>query len=146
MAKKTLVIDNPELDLEQKVMALLACIAQEQKAEIDTRLEPLKLSLLQLNLLHALSRAPGKTLTVNELKSVMLDENPNVSRTISKMADAGLVTKIRSAEDQRTVHVEISPKGEQAHRNGDRRLGDLSTGLSKKDLQQLYQLLQKIRP
>ena len=74
----------------------------------------------------------------------MVEDSPNVSRTLTKLADQGFVTKERSAEDQRTVFVSITRSGEAAHRKGDRRLMDMSTGLGKKDLEQLYKLLLKL--
>ncbi|MGI9289558.1 MAG: MarR family winged helix-turn-helix transcriptional regulator [Pseudomonadales bacterium] len=144
MANKKLIIDDPELTLDQKVMGLLACIAQEKKVEIDERLSTTGLSFLQLNLLHALSKAPEKNLTVSQLKGAMVDENPNVSRTLNKLATMGLVEKVRSDEDQRTVYVSITHEGEQAHEDADKQLMDMSTGLKDRDLKQLFRLLQNI--
>lgn len=144
MANKALVIENPELSLEQKVIALLVCTAHEKKHEIEQRVATMGLSSLQLNLLHVLSKAAPGPLTVSQLKSFMVDDSPNVSRTLNKLAGAGLITKERSPEDQRTVYVTITEAGEQAHRAGDAQLMGLTTGLSREDLKRLFELLSKL--
>ena len=143
MAKKALIVES-DLDLEQKVIGLLACVAQEHKVEIERRIQQTPVSFPQLQLLHALAVAPGGRMTVGQLKDVMVDENPNVSRALGKLADLGLVEKERSPEDQRTVFVTITAEGERTHEQADAHLLGLSTGLSKKDLRQLYELLCKL--
>ena len=144
MANKSLIVNDSDMTLDQKVTALLMCVAQEQKSEIDKLLSSRGLSFLQLNLLHVLSKVPEKTLTVNELKASMVDENPNVSRTLNKMVDVGLVTKRRSEQDQRTVYISITPEGERVHVEADQELIHMGSGLNKKDQQALYELLRKL--
>lgn len=144
MANKALIIDSDDMTLEQKVMALIACIAQEKKTQTDKALSGVGLSLLQLNLLHQLAYASSDGLTVNELKNAMVDDNPNVSRTLNKLVEMGLVTKKRDEEDQRTVHIKITPKGKKAHTQGDAQLVSITTGLSNRDLATCYAILQKM--
>ncbi len=145
VANKALVIRSPDLTLEQKVVALLMCIAQEKKVVIERSLDGAKVqSLLQLNLLHTLSRAPEGTLTVGQLKGLMVDESPNVSRAVSKLTELGLVEKHRSPEDQRTVHVTITRAGERAHVEGDEQLDGFTIGLTKAETRQLFDLLSKL--
>ena len=144
MANKQLLLANPELTLEQKVVGLLLCIAQEMRGEIDRRIQGPVVSFLQLNLLHALSKAPDGRLTVGELKRLMVDESPNVSRTLNKLVELGLVEKDRCTEDQRTVHVSITEAGDRAHEEADARLMDLTTGLEEPELKQLFELLSKL--
>ncbi len=144
MANKDLVIESSEMNLEQKCMALLMCLAQEIKVDIESRIGGEVQSLLQLNLLHALASAPEGTLTVSQLKGVMVDESPNVSRTVSKLAEMGLVTKSRSVDDQRSVFVTITEAGEGAHERADAHLADLSIGLEGAELEQLFTLLKRL--
>ena len=125
-------------------MSLLACVAQEQKAEMTRLLKPTDLSMVQLMLLHSLSHSPDKTLTVNQLKQTMVDESPNVSRALNKLSDKGYITKTRSTEDQRTVYISITDAGEQAHIEGDSQLMKMSLNLPEKELAQLYKLLSKL--
>lgn len=144
MANKDLIVNNPDMSLDQKLMALLACIAQEKQAEIDRLLAASNLSLLQLNLLHTLAKSASGQLTVNQLKSAMVGDNPNVSRTLNKMVEQGLVTKTRSEEDQRTVHIAITDDGHRLHNEGDRSLMGVGSGLSQKDQRALFELLLKL--
>ena len=144
VADKQRLIADPDLTLEQKVVGLLLCVAQGKKSEIDRRIQGPVLSFLQLNLLHALSKAPGGNLSVGELRRTMVDDSPNVSRTLNKLVELGLVRKDRSREDQRSVHVSITEAGERAHEEGDARLLDMSTGLEEPELKQLFDLLVKL--
>jgi len=143
LAKKELII-NSDLSIENKVFGLLACIAQEQKAEITRLLKPSDLSLVQLMLLHSLSHSPKKTLTVNQLKQTMIDESPNVSRALNKLSDKGYIIKNRCDKDQRTVFITITDDGEKAHTEGDQHLMGMSLNLEERELEQLYQILRKI--
>ncbi|WP_281558194.1 MarR family transcriptional regulator [Thalassomonas sp. RHCl1] len=143
MAKKELII-NSDLSVEQKVFGLLACIAQEQKAEVSRLLKPTDLSMVQLMLLHSLAHAPKKTLTVNQLKQTMIDESPNVSRALNKLSDKGYIIKNRCEKDQRTVFITITEEGGKAHNEGDSYLMNMSLDIDKQELEQLYRILQKI--
>ena len=142
MANKDLIIESTALSIEEKVIALLACIAQEQRVEMSRLISDTKLSLLQLQLLHELS-ADGP-MTVTQLKNALVDDSPNVSRTLNKLVEAGYVSKERSVQDQRTVFVSITPSGEKAHVEAEKRLVGISTGLTKRELDQLYRLLVKL--
>ena len=143
MANKELIIDS-DLSTEHKVLALLACIAQEQKVEMSRRIKHTELSLLQLQLLHTLATVPTGCLTVNQLKQAMIDDSSNVSRALNKLMDKGYIVKERSREDQRTVFITITPAGHQAHEDADKELLTMSLGLSDDELSQLYGLLLKL--
>ncbi len=142
MANKDLLHSLP-LPIGQKSLALLSCVAQEIKVDVERRLAPLGLSILQLNLLHTLDKAQDQQLTVNQLKQNLFDETPNVSRTLNKMVDTGLVVKTRSAEDQRVVYIAITKAGLKLHQQGDKLLQEARSPLSDKESQQLYDLLRK---
>ena len=47
MANKSAIVESTEMTLDQKVVALLLCIAQERKVEIERALEGAVPSLLQ---------------------------------------------------------------------------------------------------
>lgn len=143
MANKQLIIDA-DMSVEHKVMGLLACIAQEKKSEMGRLLKPSGLSILQLSILHSLSFAPKKTLTVSDLKATLVDDNPNVSRTLNKLVDAGLVTKLRSEQDQRTVYVSITKAGEKAHTDADQLLLSQRIDLPESEINALYEILKKL--
>jgi len=151
MGNKALIIDS-DLALEEKVMALLVCTAQEMTAKMQRNIKPMNLSLLQVQILHVLSKSVDGAgegigegrLTVNQIKALMVDESPNVSRSLNKLMEHGYITKERDIEDQRVVHIAITPAGEQAHEDADKELLKVSLGLSRADCYSLYALLSKI--
>lgn len=143
MAKKHLVTQS-NLPTEIKSMLLIGCIAQEMKADMEQRLVPVGLTAAQIAILHALDYGPEDGMTVNQLKAVMIEDNPNVSRTLNRLVETGHVTKLRSTEDQRVVHVAITDKGRKAHHEGDAQMEDLGLGLNEEDLETLYAILKKI--
>lgn len=143
MANKQSIIDG-DFPIESKILALIACIGQEQKMEMTRRIKHTGLSLTQLHLLHILSQAPQVGLTINQLKALMVDDSPNVSRAVNKLVDGGHAIKERSEIDQRIVHVQITESGELAHVECDNNLMGISLGLSQSETKQLYQLLAKM--
>ena len=144
MSKRSLVVDAPDMTFDQKVIALLMCIAQEKKVEIERAIEGTVQSFLQLKLLHSLAEAPDGRLTVGQLRSRMVERAANVSRTLNKLGELGLIEKVRCTRDQRSVYVSITEAGRIAHEEGDASLTDLSTGLEEGELKQLFDLLVKL--
>ena len=146
MANKKLIIYNSEITLEQKVMGLLVCTAQEIGVEISRALSSLDISYLQVNILHILSKSPNKYLTVNQIRSFLIDENSNLSRALNKLMDRKFIIKERSANDQRVVYIKITKLGEQMHIEADSKLMKTSgLNLSKQDLEIMFDILKKIK-
>lgn len=145
LANKEAIIQSNQMTEEQKVTALLMCIAQEKKVEFTRAIQPQGLSLVQLSLLHVLDWGPAEGLTVNQLKSAMIDESPNVSRALNKLVDAGYAEKRRDQPDQRIVHIVITDAGRHAHKDADQNMLAIdSLPLSDREITQLYQLLKKL--
>ena len=143
LANKELII-KADFPVEQKVLGLIMCIAQEKQAEIARLLKPLDLSFLQLNLLHTLDYAPLPELTVNQLKSALVEDSPNVSRALNKLVEKGLITKRRCQQDQRTVYISITESGRKMHKEGDEQLMGTELSFENSDAEQLYQLLKNL--
>lgn len=143
MANKQLIIDA-DLPVEQKVMGLIMCLAQENQADIARLLKPLDISFLQLNLLHALDYSQQDELTVKQLKGTLVEDSPNVSRALNKLVDKKLITKRRCNEDQRTVYIKITEQGKVMHKAGDKQLMDIQSTNSNVDHQLLFELLKQM--
>ncbi len=143
MANKDLV-KNSQMTTEQKAMALLICIAQEKSGEMTRNIKPFNLSMTQLTILHTLSFAPEGRLTVNQIKNFMIDDSPNVSRSLNRLMENGCIEKERSSEDQRVVYIKITEKGRQTHTDADRALVKIQLNLSEEDVNTLYSILSKI--
>jgi len=138
------VIHDVDIPLERRVISLILCLATEKRCEIERATEGVLQSYVQVKLLHALVGAPGGRMAVGELSGRIEEPLPSVSRTISRLVEAGLVEKIRSVEDQRTVHVHVTKAGRRALRDADARLVDVTTGLAKRELEALFDLLLKV--
>lgn len=63
-----------------------------------------------LNLLYQYEDQ-GKKIHVSELSSALGMQLPNMTKLINEMTDAGLVQKVRSNEDKRTVFIQSTEKG-----------------------------------
>ena len=122
------------------------CTDKKKKSDIDRVLRPLGISLLQANILHVVDESPSSSLTVNEIKGLMADDSPNVSRSLNKLMENNYIIKERSTEDQRIVNIVITDEGKQMHRLADEAIAPLtSLGLKEEELKHLYNLLAKIK-
>jgi DNA-binding MarR family transcriptional regulator len=145
MANKHLIIDA-DYPLEQKVLALLVCTAQEITSEMTKSIKPLGLSLTQLQILHSLCEVPEGRLTVNQIKKVMIEDSPNVSRSLNKLMDNGHIVKERNLDDQRVVHISVTESGRKIHVEADKLLmqSGARLNLNTEEQEQLYNLLAKM--
>jgi DNA-binding MarR family transcriptional regulator len=143
VVKKSQRVVDSDLTLEQKLLVLLVCIGQEQKLRIERMIRDNQLSFLQMNILNVL-RSSKELLTVGQLNASLLEENPNVSRTLNKLSKLGYITKDRSADDQRTVFVGLTDEGRKAHDTAFRKSRKLGFDLSAQQRDDLYELLQKL--
>jgi len=75
-------------------------------------LKPYDLSPQQYNILRIL-RGSGEQMTMNDIRSRMLDRNPNVTRMSDRLVEKGLIERIRCMEDRRVIYLKINEKGEQ---------------------------------
>lgn len=68
------------------------------------------LSMPQFNILRIL-RGAKKPISVNDVKSRMVEKSPNTTRLMDKLFDKGLIERVRCENDRRVVYIEISEKG-----------------------------------
>ena len=145
MANKQLIIDA-EYDIRQKVKGLIACTAQEISAEMDDVLRKYNISQTQLSILHNLASSEKPFLNVNEIKQMMLNDNPNVSRSLNHLVDKGLISKVRDRDDQRIVKIMINKAGIDLHNQIDSEYLSKETpfNLTDEEVNHLYELLKKL--
>lgn len=143
MANKQVII-NSNCDLKSKSTSLMFCIVQEYLSQINKRLRPLNISLTQLLILDMLEMAPLNSLSVNDIKSNLADDCPNVSRSLNKLLETRNIVKKRCSVDQRVIYVSITNKGRDTHKLADELIKDIHVNLEGDDLEQFYQLLLKI--
>ena len=137
-------IYSSDLPVQDKAAYLIICSAQELLNKIGTITKAFGISLTQLQILHILDMLPDDRVTVNTIRSYMVDDSPNVSRSINKLVDKQLVTKERSNEDQRVVYVTITEAGEKVHQSCDRKIIGNTIDLPDRACRELIDLLMKI--
>ncbi len=143
MANKQQVYDANFL-IRDKAAVLIGCTAQDIDNFVEKRLKEFDISRAQLGVLHFLDESGKDEMTVNELREVLIDDSPNVSRMLNKMVDKGLVKKERQADDQRVVHVSLTERGQKLHQRADETIIGHNIRLSPKECRQLIELLMKI--
>lgn len=76
----------------------------------EQQFKPLGISGQQYNVLRIL-RGAKKAITVNTVKSRMIENSPNLTRLFDKLCAKGFVKRTRSETDRRTVFIEITENG-----------------------------------
>lgn len=143
MANKQKVYKS-DFPIRDKAAVLIGCTAQEIDNFVERTLKEFGISRAQLGVLHFLDTEPVEEMTVNQLREVLIDDSPNVSRILNKMMDKGLIRKERQSDDQRVVHISLTEKGRQLHHQADEKILGHNVRLSPKECQQLIELLMKI--
>ncbi|MBU1194297.1 MAG: MarR family transcriptional regulator [Proteobacteria bacterium] len=129
------------LPIQEKAAFLIICSAQELLNKLGNITKEFGISLTQLQILHILDEIPQGKTTVNTIRNLLVDDSPNVSRSINKLVDKQLAQKERSTEDQRVVFVSITDAGRSVHHQCDRRIVGNTIHLSPNASQQLADLL-----
>ncbi len=74
-------------------------------------LEAHDITIQQFNVLRILRGAGPKPLFCNQIKDVMLDKNPDITRLCNRLEDKGLLNRSFNENNRRQVNVTITPKG-----------------------------------
>lgn len=134
-------IYHSELPIQEKAAFLVICSAQELLNKLGGITKNFDISLTQLQILHILDELPQGKVTVNTIRDLLVDDSPNVSRSINKLVTKQLVEKKRSTEDQRVVFVSITDAGRKTHHSCDEQIVGNTINLPEKASQQLADLL-----
>ncbi len=104
-----------EVSAQNKAALLTICTAQEVQNRMRNLLKVHDISFTQLTILHILDELPSNEITVNTIRQLMIDDSPNVSRSLNKLASKDLINKERSTKDQRVVYISITEAGKKLH-------------------------------
>ncbi len=143
MADKTKLY-NSNLPIQDKAAFLIICSAQELLNKLGKIAKEFDISLTQLQILHVLDELAPKPITVNTIRELLVEDSPNVSRSINKLVEKGLAVKKRSETDQRVVHVIITDDGERVHFECDQKIIGNTIELPEKESRLLADLLMKV--
>jgi DNA-binding MarR family transcriptional regulator len=93
-----------------RFIANLVFTANWFQNSVDDFLKPYDLSLQQNNILRILKGAKS-SLTMNQIKELMIEKAPNATRLADKLISKELIERERSATDRRVVYLKITEKG-----------------------------------
>jgi len=94
---------------EESTAHLMRSILVEMADQIDRELEPFALTNAQWLPLFKLDQGQANTATALARECRM--DCGAMTRMLDRLAEKGLVQRVRSAQDRRIVHVELTPEG-----------------------------------
>ena len=115
---------------------------------IGNTLQPYGLSLQQFNVLRILRGRNGAAASLESVTGDMIHRMSNTSRIVDKLLEKGLVERVLCPENRRKVNIFITQRGLKLLKKIDRIINQteetLTASLSKQEMNQLLQLLNKI--
>ena len=111
---KTVVEDIDPLALERQVCFALAITNRAVLAVYRPLLEPLGLTHPQYLVMLTLwdnAKFDREPLSVKDIAALLQMDSATLSPMLKRLQAQGLITRTRSAADERTTHVELTPKG-----------------------------------
>ena len=115
---------------------------------IGNTLQPYGLSLQQFNVLRILRGRNGAAASLESVTGDMIHRMSNTSRIVDKLLEKGLVERVLCPENRRKVNIFITQRGLKLLKKIDRVINQteetLTASLSKQEIDQFFQLLNKI--
>ena len=116
---------------------------------IGNTLHPFGLSLQQFNVLRILRGRNGVAASLESITEDMIHRVSNTSRIVDKLLEKAFVKRAVCLENRRKVNIFITQKGLRLLRKIDKIINQteetLTASLSKKEMDQLLQLLNKLK-
>ena len=150
-ASKTGVIGEPLYTVtnyspEESVGKLIGMLRAQLMAALDDELADLGLTGAQLPILHGVMRTPDATAAA--LCRCIGADTGSMTRMLDRLEEKGFVRRLRSQEDRRIVHVELTAAGKALLPMVTPRvvkvLNRHLAGFSRKDLAMLKDLLRRM--
>src|SRR6202048_16239 len=114
MTTKTVAADADQLALERQVCFALAITNRAVLAVYRPLLEPLGLTHPQYLVMLALwdnEKSSSTPLSVKQIAALLQMESATLSPMLKRLQALGLLTRLRSASDERTMQVELTTMG-----------------------------------
>jgi DNA-binding MarR family transcriptional regulator len=116
---------------------------------IGNTLHPFGLSLQQFNVLRILRGRNGVAASLESITEDMIHRVSNTSRIVDKLLEKAFVKRAVCLENRRKVNIFITQKGLRLLKKIDKIINQteetLTASLSKKEMDQLLQLLNKLK-
>jgi DNA-binding MarR family transcriptional regulator len=114
MTTRAVAADADPLSLERQVCFALAITNRAVLAVYRPLLEPLGLTHPQYLVMLALWGHPQSSpqpLSVRQIAALLQMDSATLSPMLKRLQALGFITRLRSATDERTMHVELTTKG-----------------------------------
>jgi MarR family transcriptional regulator, organic hydroperoxide resistance regulator len=150
---RPLAADIDPLSLERQVCFALAVTNRAVLAVYRPLLEPLGLTHPQYLVMLALwdnakavRMTGGKQLSVKDIAASLQLDSATLSPMLKRLEAQGLITRTRSAADERTTHIELTPNGRSLRRQALKVPSAVveRLGVELAELEQLREMLTKI--
>jgi DNA-binding MarR family transcriptional regulator len=100
-------------NLNEKAIVNIIFTANALQDVFKMIIKPYGISLPQYNVLRILNGRKKGYATCGDLKAVMLDKNPDVTRLCDKLVDKSMISRHCNAKNKRQILLQISDKGEE---------------------------------
>jgi DNA-binding MarR family transcriptional regulator len=100
-------------NLNEKAIVNIIFTANALQDALKMIIKPYGISLPQYNVLRILNGRKKGYATCGDLKAVMLDKNPDVTRLCDKLVDKAMISRHCNAKNKRQILLQISDKGEE---------------------------------
>lgn len=117
-------MDVTDRRMNEMLTAAYRSIVKVEEQMVDS-LSGGRLTLGEMHMLESVGRIPGRSATITEIAQDLEITLPSVTTMIKRLERKGYITKDRSSEDGRRVHVVLTNEGrraEIAHRYVRRRI------------------------
>ncbi len=127
---------------------LLTCSTEIEKLIRNSFVREFDSTLPRFDILSALDRNPDG-LAMGKLSQLLMVSNGNVTGLVDRLVQEGLVRREAVEHDRRTSKVTLTPEGKRAFKAMAKRhelwIDDMFAELEDEDIEQLLELLQRLR-
>ena len=110
---------------EHETFLALQRLASDHSQQVGELLRPHGISAAQYNVLRILRGAGDDGLSCSDIAERLVAKDPDMTRLLDRLEDAGLVTRSRSARDRRVITACISSAGKDLLAKLDERMSAL---------------------
>jgi len=140
------IYDPAHYDVRNSVPALIGLSRTAFMEALDERLAPFGIKSADYIVLVLLANDMADT--ASSVCSVIAHDPGAMTRKIDALEARGLVRRVRSSEDRRTIKLELTPEGRKLYPKvlaaAIERANELLQGFSKAEVRQLEELLKRI--
>ena len=105
-------VAKPDMPIEKSASRNLKRAYNLMHVETFKLFKNIEITVGQFDLLETILLSENQALSIQDLASMMISLQPNITRMVSELENTGYVERT-SGSDRRTVIVQLTPKGEQ---------------------------------